>query len=142
MKEYLNQLRTIDRRINAKQQQMEYYWSMACRATSTISAVNYGGTGGRSKVDDYGSRAIDINAEIEKEIDKLACLRKEAMAVIEQIEDSRYREVLEYRYCNNWRWDKIATYMHYDRSHVINLHGRALLVFAKRVDESRLKSVI
>lgn len=126
-KEYLKQLRNLDKWINAKLEQKERYMDMATRSTSRISAVQYGGTSKRSKVEDGMCRLIDLEKDIDREVDKLVDLRKEAMEMIDNIEDVRYRQVLEYRYCNGWSWEKIAKYMAYDEKYLHRLHGGALL---------------
>ncbi len=61
--------------------------------------------------------------------DRLITLRKEAGALIEQIEDGRYREVLKRRYLWGESWEYIAVGLGYAYHHIHKLHGQALNEF-------------
>ena len=61
--------------------------------------------------------------------DRLIMLRKKAGALIEQIADGRYREVLKRRYLWGESWEYIAIGLGYEYHHVHKLHGQALNEF-------------
>lgn len=61
--------------------------------------------------------------------DKLVALRNEAGALIEQIADGRYREVLKRRYLWGESWEYIAVRLGYAYHHIHKLHGQALNEF-------------
>jgi len=58
-------------------------------------------------------------------------LKKEILNVINEIEDFRYRLLLEMRYINCKDWDEVANTLGYDTRYILKLHGRAL----KEIDE-------
>lgn len=74
--------------------------------------------------------------------DRLITLRKEAGALIEQIADGRYREVLKRRYLWGESWEYIAIGMGYSFRQVLRIHGSALGAFSKDVIECHTGSVI
>lgn len=74
--------------------------------------------------------------------DELIALRNEAGALIEQIADGRYREVLKRRYLRGQTLERIAVDLCFDYRWVKRLHGRAIVEFQKLTPESPLRSVI
>lgn len=66
---------------------------------------------------------------------KIPKVREVFGSKIMALEDERYREVLQYRYINEWSWDKIAREMHYSPDWVWELHGKALLGIDRRLKE-------
>lgn len=74
--------------------------------------------------------------------DRLITLRKEAGALIEQIEDGRYREVLKRRYLQGQSLEEIAVDLRYNYRWIKRLHGRAMGEFEKLAPESPLRPVI
>lgn len=132
-KNYLQKLQSLDLHINAKIEQKEHYMDLACRATSRLSAVNYGGTSHRSKVEDNVCKMIDIEREIDREIDRLVNLRRKVLQILENLEDERFRQILEYRYLNYWSWEKMAGELNYDLSWLHRLHKKALDAFEEEL---------
>jgi DNA-directed RNA polymerase specialized sigma subunit len=74
--------------------------------------------------------------------DKLIELRKEAGALIDTLQDGRYREVLRRRYLWGQTLEKIAADLRFDYRWVKRLHGRALAEFQKLTPESPPRPVI
>lgn len=75
--------------------------------------------------------ALAAYLELEKRInaEKSALMREyiQIKDAIDQVDDARYRAILEHRYIDGWTWEQIAEQMHYDVRHVHRLHGLALL---------------
>ncbi|MFC2638426.1 MAG: hypothetical protein ACFN0X_05860 [Mitsuokella sp.] len=65
--------------------------------------------------------------------DELIALRNEAGALIEQIADGRYREVLHRRYLQGESWEYIAVGMGYSFRQITRLHGGALRAIAEKM---------
>ncbi len=142
-REYLERLRTIDRDINAM---LEHKQEMLERATS-IRSMPDGvcvQTATSSRVESAAVALADYGNCINEAVDILVDSKREAQRMIGQIQDSRFKSILTYRYLYNWGWEKIMGQMHFESSHMFRLHGYALLefenVFARiTVDYSKLQ---
>ena len=75
-----------------------------------------------SKVD----AALDLERKLHEDCLKLLKLKGEAYDIIREINDDRERELMELRYIDGLRWEKIALEMHYSYRWVTRLHGRIL----------------
>ena len=126
-KEYLGQLRRKNARINSLLARQRRYRELAARRTGAYRPVPGGGRRGASSVEDYVCKIVDLEREIDRRIDEYVDLTREIEARIMSLEDERYRDVLQFRYINDWSWEKIAREMHYSRDWVWALHGKALL---------------
>lgn len=123
-KEYLSQYAALDAEINCKLEQLA-----KLRALSTsIPAPSGGGSSGSpsDRTGNITAKIIDMENEINAKIDRLVDLQKEIEAIIEAVEDSRYRTILTERYINRKKWEDIADILHIDLRWLYVLHGRAL----------------
>lgn len=132
-KEYLEQVRQMERHIEVKRAQIMHLREIATRATSVIEAVRTGGTAKRSKLADAVDEMVDIERTIERDIKRLSELYREISGVIVQIDNETYRELLTLRYLCNGKWEDIAEKMHFDPRSVYRLHGRALAEVARHI---------
>lgn len=82
--------------------------------------------GGCSDWTDTAHRLIQLEAQINRDVDRLVDIKKQIMAAIDAVADDRYRTLLEMRYRNYWGWNRIAQEMHYDLKWIWKLHGKAL----------------
>ena len=78
---------------------------------------------------------MDLQNEINRDIDYLVDLKHEITAKLEKLENPDYYKVLHLRYIRNFTFEKIATEMNYSYRGVCYLHGRALNVFEKIMNE-------
>lgn len=141
-KEYLRQIRTLDRVIDVKVEQRQRYMAMACGAAGGVVAVPDKGAGRGSRTERYAVMLADLEADIDADVDRLVDMRRAARAVVEGIEDARYRLILEARYFVGKDWGEIMELLGYERTRVYELHGLALEAFAKRADENGLNCVV
>ncbi len=130
-KEFLRGIRENERRINALMERRQHYFDMAMQGTGSKEARRIGGTNQASRVEEAVCRLIDLEGDLDKEIDRLVDQTRLAEALISRIKDSRYRDVLRYRYLNGWRWERIMLEMRYEEKHVHRLHGYALAEFSR-----------
>ena len=131
-KEYLRQLSRKDARINALIERQRRYRELAERRTAVYRDTPGGGRRCSSSVEEYVVKIIDLEREIDRRIGEYVDLTREIEAAIDRVSDDRYRDILRYRYLNDWSWEKIAQEMHYDRRQITRLHGLALLEIEKR----------
>ena len=132
-KEFFENIRRIDRRIQNLQLLHEHYMDMACRATSRAEATRLSGTSQRSRVADYGVKLVDLERELQQEIEQLYETRRIASAAMNSLSDQRLRDVVELRYFRGYPWDKIARPMGYERRYVWRLNARALQALQERL---------
>ena len=128
-KDYLNQLRFKNAKINSLLARRQRYKALASRRTAVYRDMPGGGRCGCSSVEEYVCKIVDLEREIDRRIDEYVDLTREVEGQIRALEDERYRVLLCFRYINEWSWSKIAHEMHYTVDWVWELHGKALLDF-------------
>ena len=130
-KEYLRQIRTVDKRINNKVEQIERLKSLLERVTPVLTGMPRGGDG-RDRQDIIIQQIWDLSAEIEADTDMLINMKRDVYCRIAAIPDDRYRTILEAKYLCYQTWDRIAEDMQYDDVRWVHrLHGMALLAYEK-----------
>lgn len=125
-KEYLQQARYLDSRINSKLQQIASLNELASRCTSTISDMPKNPNHGGSRMEDAVCKIVDLQAEINADIDSLVDLKREIMSVIKAIPNVEYQTLLEKRYLCFITWEQIAVDMNYSMQHIHRMHSAAL----------------
>lgn len=124
-KEYLRQARTLDKRINAKLEQVSRLRDLAER-TTTILSNQPKGKSGTNRTEYCITKIFDLEREINTDIDRLIDLKATIREAIEAMPNDLYKAILECRYLNGWKWEEIADTLGYERRQVTRLHGRAL----------------
>ena len=132
VKAWLQRVQYIDRRVEAKSEQVMRLRARLEGRRAVISDMPRGGAGGDWT--DIVAKVEELEAEINAEIDRLIDTRREVVQAIDALPDERMRTLLELRYLNGWGWQRIANTMLYDRSALWRLHGVAL---RKIVDKSQ-----
>lgn len=125
-KEYLNQARHIDLRIDSKLETIERLNSLANKATSTLSDMPGSTSRDPHKREALICKIIDLEHSVETDIDTLVDLKSEIMSVIGDVDDEDCQIVLERRYICMDEWKDIADEMNYDERTVYRIHGKAL----------------
>lgn len=128
MKDWFRSIRGIEARIRAKEAQRDRFRALAMRAgVGSFEATRISGTGNRSRVESGVIDALDVEERIREDICAMLKMREDVAFVIDQMEDTRYRSVMDMYYLSGWTWMHIADEMRYDVKWVQRLHGRALL---------------
>lgn len=124
-KQFLRQVRTIDRRIERDAEQL---MRLRAKVEAGRSPVLTGmPRGGDSDWTDTVDRLITLQARYRERIRRACALKQAAMDAIERVEDARLRDVLELYYLCGFTWEQVAEEMGYkDVRWVYRLHGRAL----------------
>lgn len=125
-KEYLSQARYLDLRINNKIRQVAMLHELATKCTSTISDMPRNPSPGRSAMADTIGKIIDLEAEINRDIDRLVDLKREMSGVINAVEDTQCQMLLEMRYICFRSWEEIAVEMNFNIRHIYRIHRQAL----------------
>lgn len=124
-KQYLSQLRMLDTKINQMQEEL---YMLRCAAERTTPAQDAfpGGGGGSDRVGNILARMSDLDAEINREIDRLADLRREITARINALDDAQEAELLRLHYLELESWKRMSAQMHIGLSQLHRIHRRAL----------------
>ena len=123
-KEYLNQARHLDCRINSKISQVESLNALATKCTTVFSDMPK--VHNSSNMGDIVVKIISLENEINKEIDALVDLKEEIKSVIEKVKNIDYRVLLEERYLCMRKWEDIADDLHFSTQQIFRLHSKAL----------------
>lgn len=131
-KRYLQQIRRLDTKINRDIEELHRLKAMVTKITPTLKPdVVSGGGGTQDKLSEAMAKIIDLEAEINREIDRLVDARAAVTATIDRVEDARLHTVLNMRYVQFKTWEQIACYMGRSYQWVCKLHGTALQVIEK-----------
>lgn len=143
VKEYLEQAKYLDMRINSKVEQLSTLNDLATKCTVTLSDMPRNPNKGISNMEDTIVKIIDLQEEINRDIDQLVDLKREIMVVIKKISNVEYQTILENRYLSFMSWEQIAVEMKYSIQHIYRLRDRAHKVVEKIVfDEKMIGNVI
>lgn len=139
-KEYLEQIKWLDVRIDSKLEELAKLDSMAKRITPKMRPNGGGsGSGNQDRLGDTIARIADLREEINRAVDIFVDTKKEAAEMLEKITRPEYYQVLHKRYVLYESFERIAAEMGYTYRGVCYVHGRALQAFGKVLEERRAK---
>ena len=137
-KEYLNQAYHIDHRIESKLSQIESLKNLATRVTSVFSDMPHSSSSDNQRLEKTIAEIIDLENEVSTDIGRLINLKREIKNIINQVQNEKYRILLELRYLNFLTWEQIAVNLNFSIQHTYRIHDKALKkisIFLK--DESK-----
>lgn len=134
-KAYLQQLKSLNRLIDDKQEECDMLYARITKITSTLQFAPGSGSGNKDSLGNGIAKLQDLRDEINAEIDKCVDLEKEINSVIVSVENDKYRQVLRKRYVLFKTWEQIACDMNMSYRNVCYIHGEAL----QAVNEIRKK---
>lgn len=124
-KAVLLEYRRLDARIDRAIAEQQRWRELATRVTPVYSDMPRG-DGGGDKLLDAVQHIADLDAEINREIDRLVALRQRIEQSIAGVHDERLRDILRRRYIDGDRMEQIAVDLCLDYRWVRRLHARAL----------------
>lgn len=124
--EYFKNIDRLDSQIKRMQSDRERIAAMGARVSPNLSGEPRGGTS--DKVCDCATRLSDMDAEINRLIDKYADARKEATALINRLPCDEGK-VIHLRYIEHEPFERIAKETNYSESMVYCQHKNAVLHF-------------
>lgn len=128
-KEFLEQVRYVDRAIDSKLEQVERLRNESTKATSLVSDMPRSSSPNLQRLEDTIVKIIDLEHEINRDIDRLVDLKNAARVSINAMTSPEERLVLELRYLCYKTWPEIAEAMGVSESTVYRTHGLALVNF-------------
>lgn len=110
-KEYLSQAYRLDNRINSKIDQVASLNDLATKCTSNVTGMPKAPNQGSSTMADAVVKIIDLQAEINRDIDRLVDLKRELTRTIKAVDDVDCQLLLEGATSatspgsrSQWRW--------------------------------------
>lgn len=131
---YLEQIEKLRIQIDRKRDKAERLYCLATKSTASMSAGGAAGGGNCDKMGNAMDGNMDLNREIEKDEADLKALISEACDLMAKLPQRHY-DVLKYRYLYYKTFDDIAREMNYSYRGIRSLHGRALQLFEKALEE-------
>lgn len=125
-KEFLRQVRLIDRRIDSKLGMLTRLRALATKATAVLSDMPRSDSPNLQQMESTVVNIIDLENEINRIIDGLVDLKREVLRVIQCVRDPEYQALLEMRYLGFMTWEDIASGFGCDVRSVYRMHERAL----------------
>ncbi len=136
VKEFFQQIRHIDKQIDVKFERLERLKALATKVTATMSETSSKPSGVSRSMENSVDKIILLQEELNADIDRYVDLKREAGEIIRQIQNEKYRRVLESRYLLGKTWEAIAVDMDMTYQGVCQIHGRALQEAEKFLPES------
>ena len=125
-KEYLNQARYLEQRIESNIEQWEQMNALATKVTTVISDMPKSPGGSTSRLEDTIVKILEFEEEIRTRVDTLVSLKSQIASTIEAVPQEQCRLILTKRYLSHKTWEDIAHDLDYDLRWVHRLHKRAL----------------
>lgn len=135
-KEFLQQARFLDQRINSKVREIEKMNALATNMSAVISDMPKAKGSSTSRMEDTVCKIIDYENEVREDLDRLISIKKEINDTLEQIDEVDYRIVLQKRYLEMCSWEEIACDIDKKVRWVQMLHGRGLDKVQELLDRS------
>lgn len=126
VKEYLGQAYRLDQRINSKLEQVASLNDLANKVTTTLTGMPKNPNRATSTMADAVTKIVDLQAEINRDIDRLVDLKREIVAIIKTVDNTEYQTLLEKRYLCFETWEQIAVDMDYSIQHIYRIRDKAL----------------
>lgn len=125
-KKYLRQIHLFDVQLNNKIEQLDSLKDLTTKVTTTWKTDSVSGSGSQDRLGDTVAKIVDLEAEINREIDKYIDKKREICSVIEQVENTEQLQVLYKRYVEYKTLERIAVELNYSYRNICYIHGRAL----------------
>ena len=126
-KQYLRQAYRLNQKIDAdmseKKRLHDRYISIRVQDLSSERVQSSPNNDG--KVDTL-AKIMELEAKINTEIDRYVALKEEIRESINKVEDDTLKLILQKRYLNFEKWEKIAVDMDYSTRRILQLHNKAL----------------
>ena len=128
-KEFLEQVRYVDRAIDSKLEQVQKLREETTKATLVVSDMPRSSSPNPQRLEDTILKIIDLEHEINRDIDRLVDMKKGTRVSINDMANPDERLVLELRYLCYKTWPDITDEMGCGESNIYRIHGLALSNF-------------
>lgn len=105
--------------------------------SANIDGVRVSSCGNKSKIEEAITKCVDMEAEIDRQIDKLIDLKREALKLIESVANATQYRILHMRYIQYMKLCSIAEAWGVPETNITTEHGRALASVQKILDSRK-----
>lgn len=130
-KEYLTQLKDLDKYINAQQEELDRLRNMVIKISVSSRDMDVQCSSMHDKLGDTVAKIVDLDREITSCIDKYIDIKHDAVRIIAIMPDLKLRTVLYKYYILNKTFEQTAVEMEKSYQWICELHGKALQQFEK-----------
>ena len=134
---YLEKIEFLDAIIRNKLIEQRQWKEIALGITANMDGERVQSSGSKSKMADALDKCIDMEAEIDRAVDQLIDRKREAVAILEQLDSPIEYNLLHMRYVQFWDLQTIAD--HYKREYgwATTTHGRAIAHVQRILDKRK-----
>lgn len=137
-KEYLQSIAALDERIDMMESEKSDLHDRLQHITPTLSFDKGSGGGGQQdKMASAIARIVDLQKLIDDHVDEYIDKKKEALELLEKMENPTYMTVLHRRYFLRQTFERIASDMEYSYRNICYIHGRALQQFGELLNKCK-----
>jgi hypothetical protein len=134
-KTYLQQVRLLDTRIETNLEEYERLKAMATKVTAVLSGEVVSRTRNNDTMADTIEKIIKLQDILNRDIDRYVDLKKEVLAVLSNVENPLYYQILYDRYILFKTWEQIACEQNYTYRGITKIHGKALVAFERILEK-------
>lgn len=125
-KKYLQQIRLYDSHISTKLEERLRLKEMLTKITPTLKDDVVSGGGSQDKLADAVAKIVDLEAEIDRDIDRYVEAKREVSGTLDKLTDPDQLKVLHMRYVQHKTWEQIACDMNMTYRNVCYIHEKGL----------------
>ena len=130
-KEYFAQIRKADRLIHRLDSTIATLRSSLTSTGSQLKQDKVQTSGPKNTLEETIAKIMSLEDDINTRIDELVTMKKEAFSMISKVPDLDQQNVLVGRYIQLKKWEDLAAEFEYTTQWLFEIHGKALLAFAK-----------
>ena len=125
-KQFLMEYTKLRKKITRLEDQINEIEEQALKITSWSDGDRVQSSHNPDKIGQIVAKKLDLEADALDEIDLMLDKMYEVEAVLRELQNPDYAQLLQYHYIRGMTWDAISEKMHYSKRWIQTLHGRAL----------------
>lgn len=122
IKEQLAQAYRVEQRVNTKWEQIRSLRDLAEGTSQNLSDMPGSPNRNISKMENYITKMVDLQAELFADIDTLLDIKKKGMELIKKVDNIDGQLILEKRYLCYEKWETIAVDLGFTVRQVYRIH--------------------
>ena len=130
-KDYFAQIRKTDQLIQRLTSTVATLRSSLTSQSYELKPDKVQSSGAKNPLESAMIKIVDLEGQINARIDELVSMKQEAFDRIRNVPDLDQQNILIGRYIQLKNWDDVAAELNFSIKWTIELHGKALLAFAK-----------